>query len=415
MSALLGASKSEVFFGPPVSQLRPVQYKGFALNGDVPAHAEGDLLIAYCNRNGSTALPDTPPGFTLWKSGTQNAQSSVVNQGWAIFYRFAPAGGVLTAGDHLACYVFSNVSSTNPFGAYAQQSSTGGFGTNPTAPASTMTNTIGNSLVVQTAMTMFPGNQDNATYPGGNYVALHNVRFANAVGVYRTNRTTAAISAVTINNPNVNGYFAWTFELLAGPGPASPPLATAVYWNNVRVWPDFNPVGPTRYTADATVPIPRGCRSIDVVTLGGGGGANFASTLGSSVGGRAGVWGSKTLQFNRDFTPGVDAIVIDVGGGGSGGRVLAASTAGEPSVATVNGTGVNLASNGGGAGGSATAAGVGPTALAFNGRNYTGGAGGTSGGNNGGLPGAGGGGGNGGVTGLNGGNGAGGAVWLYFY
>jgi len=128
-----------------------------------------------------------------------------------------------------------------------------------------------------------------------------------------------------------------------------------LYFGDNLIWTSF-----TEYTifiatpGAYSVPIPDGCRFIDIILIGGGGGGG-ASAASRGSGGYAGEWQSTTLERGVDIPNAITAITGTVGAGGSGGSGSAASGGnGVPTTALVSGwwSGITAAGGAGGPGNS---------------------------------------------------------------
>ena len=454
-----GTTIDAVYFGQSDIPLGPVTFNGAtgSINtGTVtpPAHSEGDLLVLHTGHSSLTPL-SAPAGWTLWKTVTQNRTDATVGDNCSqIFYRFAPAGGVgtpamsgFTGPGCWSCYCYSNVNTTTPFGAYAQQKEVGdNIGTKPVAPNSTMTNPNGNALVVHAFTAMQPGSFANGvSFPSG-YSTMYNTNAqANySCGWYRNDRTTATINSVTMSTGSVDGGFGYTYEILPGSKRTSP-LAQAVYLGSEKVWPIFVPQLSPWYSPASGTPItvtwPKNAEFCDVVIVSGGAGGTGTGIAGNpQLGGGEGKWAGTTIAQGSNpsgnlYTSLSIAVMANAGNDGVGGGNFNTEAAdgsymqvtplhaGGPG-AWWNGNsshGLDKTSNTGNRNGGNVDA-----TFVYNGRTYTmasygtnagrGGASSNKNGSDGSRPGGGGqSADNGGLTGYNGGNGAHGAAILYWY
>lgn len=172
-------------------------------------------------------------------------------------------------------------------------------------------------------------------------------------------------------------------------------------------------------TATGTYTIPVWCRYIDVVLLGaGGGGAGGNSWGADGKGGSAGQWVAITLERGVDIPWTTVSFAVTIGTGGTAGsRGNGSGGAGTNTIAAIPGASQAATGGSGGSGtnavGSTDYYGASPGSMAWQGRNYSGGAqvGKSTNGN---PPGGGGGGGAGGVFGRDraGGTGARGQAWI---
>ena len=158
----------------------------------------------------------------------------------------------------------------------------------------------------------------------------------------------------------------------------------------------------TPVTASGDYIIPRWCNYLDVIVLGGGGGA-LQGNFGTGAGGKAGSWNGITLTRGSSIPWTQTVIACTVGSGGAKGFISASGSA--SSAAGISGAG--------GAGGAAFGAqqGGSPGNYTFNGKSYVGGAAGTSSTVQ--IPGSGGFGG--GAFGANSADGGRGQIWVRAY
>lgn len=457
MSLFQGATTIDaVYFGRttvPVGQVSFMGATGANTGGTAtpPTNVEGDLIVFHV-AVASTNPIATPAGFTLWKTMSQaTTGGNVGNNCSMIIYRFAPAGGqgavALSGAAGWACYVYRNVNTTTPFGAYAENKTVGDtLGTKPVAPGITMTNTSGNALVVHMYTVMLAGSfSTGASFPSSctTYYLPNNSWTA---GCGRNDRTTAGVGSVEMGTGSVDGAFGFTYEILPGERTTSP-LAQAVYLGTEKVWPIFVPqLSPWYSPGNATggnsasvdVPWPFGAEFCDVITVGGGAGGTGTGVAGNpQKGGGDGQWAGATFARITN-TKAIATIRIAVGapagqdgvGGGNfnteaadGSRILISCLESPGGLVSSfqSGQGLDKTSNTNNRNGGNVAA-----EFVFNGRTYTmasygtnAGRGGATSNKNGGDGNRPGGGGqsadNGGLTGYNGGKGAHGAAILYWY
>ncbi|AGT14282.1 minor tail protein [Mycobacterium phage Adzzy] len=203
---------------------------------------------------------------------------------------------------------------------------------------------------------------------------------------------------------------------------ASTPILKVSLGNSL-VWPGFEPVRATFTNTGAyTFNIPAGCKFIDVILLGAGGGGQGFSTAGIwGQGGFAGNWVTVTLERGVHIPLSTMQItgVIGVGGDGGAGAFVGQAAGKAGAATTALATGMASLSAAGGAGGNANSSldftGKSPGNRTFNDQVYEGGAAASVGAGN---P-AGGGGACGQASwpasGSNGGKGARGQAWFYAY
>ncbi|ABE67353.1 hypothetical protein PBI_CHE12_34 [Mycobacterium phage Che12] len=191
---------------------------------------------------------------------------------------------------------------------------------------------------------------------------------------------------------------------------------------STQVWPAFDPVRATFTDGAYTFNIPAGCKFIDVILLGaGGGGQGFASAGIWGQGGFAGNWVTVTLERGVHIPMSTLQItgVIGVGGDGGAGSFVSQNPGKAGTATTALATGMSSLSAAGGAGGnnggSLDYLGKSPGNRTYNDQLYQGGA---ESGDGAGNP-AGGGGAAGRASwpssGSNGGKGARGQAWFYAY
>ena len=199
-----------------------------------------------------------------------------------------------------------------------------------------------------------------------------------------------------------------------------------VYLGTQQIWPIPFTGALTSFTAVGayTYNIPDDCRIIDAVVCGGGGSGGgggayvFYSTNG--LGGNAGAWATYRLVRGVDIPWSTTTITGTVGAGGPLYGAAGGGYTGSASTALATGWAGLSAAGGAGGGGAAGNNGQTRLNLTFDGRTYTGGAGGNFPGSAatgaGSQPGGGGAGGNGWNTGANpGAPGGAGAAYFYAY
>jgi hypothetical protein len=207
--------------------------------------------------------------------------------------------------------------------------------------------------------------------------------------------------------------------------------AQAVYLGSTMVWPNVtgtpgvmgeqlitNPTN-NRYGELWQVSVPAAAVTVDVVMIGGGGGAQDGGTLGSGKGGGVGNWVTATYTIATDYPGRVMSGKVGYGGPGAQALPNFGSSDGFPATLfKADNTTIAIQSAGGKREGASGRTGATPPDCVFNGRTYKGGAGGTSSNKNGvdgQAPGGGGQGGDAEITGTYGGQGGAAGIYLYFY
>lgn len=88
-------------------------YVGSATGTDsatLPAHQAGDLLIAFAFRDGSTTVPGTPSGWTIFDGGSGGANSCAFKLGYKTAASSSETSGTWTNANSLIVVVMRNVS-----------------------------------------------------------------------------------------------------------------------------------------------------------------------------------------------------------------------------------------------------------------------------------------------------------------
>ena len=206
--------------------------------------------------------------------------------------------------------------------------------------------------------------------------------------------------------------------------------AQAVYLGNTMVWPTVTGtpgvmgeqliINPTnnRYGELWQVAVPAAAVTVDVVMIGGGGGAQDGGTLGSGKGGGVGNWVTATYTIATDYPSRVMSGKVGYGGPGAQALPNFGSSDGFPATLfKADNSTVALQSAGGQREAASGRTGATPPDCVYNGRTYVGGAGGSSSnknGVNGQAPGGGGQGGDVEITGTYGGQGGAAGIYLFF-
>lgn len=169
----------------------------------------------------------------------------------------------------------------------------------------------------------------------------------------------------------------WGSEYVRGVSLGSTP-AKAVYRGDTKIWPPPSPSLMSYTNAGSyTYTIPAGYDKIDVILLGGGGsgagGQTFSNNYGNGGGG--GQWHTTTLTRGVDFPTNATTISGTIGTGGAGASANSNGQPGNPTTATISGY-VSLQANGGaaGIGQNTNGNGLSPGNIAYNDREYIGGA-----------------------------------------
>ena len=205
--------------------------------------------------------------------------------------------------------------------------------------------------------------------------------------------------------------------------------AAAVYLGTTMVWPNVtgtpgvmgenlitNPTN-NRYGELWQLAVPAAAVTVDVVMIGGGGGAQDGGPLGSGKGGGVGNWVTATYTIATDYPGRVMSGKVGYGGPGAQALPNFGSSDGFPATLLKADNTIAIQSGGGKREGASGRTGATPPDCVYNGRTYVGGAGGSSSnmnGVNGQAPGGGGQGGAAEITGTYGGQGGAAGIYLFF-
>jgi hypothetical protein len=217
----------------------------------LPSHQTGDLLLAYAYRDGSTAAPTNPSGWTSIASGNgANTNSALLT--YKIAGSSSETATGFTSATSLIVHVYRNINAASPIGGnnFATASSS-----TITYPTLTMTSTAGKSWVAG-----FAGHRSTntaiATEPTG-LVNRSSVSDATdqAAGFDTNSGVTAWTQQTASVGGSASGWFARTVEILANNAaltfPTSPAIGAryknyrwdGVKWNTVLPSENtFNPV-----------------------------------------------------------------------------------------------------------------------------------------------------------------------------